>query len=322
MKKKFQIFISSTYSDLVEERQAAVEAILRSGHIPAGMELFSAGNESQLDVIKRWIEESDIYILILGGRYGSIESRSGLSYTEVEYQYALDLEKPYFALVMDESLIDQKVKIDGKSCLELENPNKLKEFREFVLNKICRFFKNETELKLAILESIIDIQSRNELVGWVRASEMPDLTVLLQENKQLRNLNTELEKKVKTQTVRSTSKDFNGFNFEETMQLLKSKQITVPASISNTSEEFKTNIYDLFIKYSSAISFGLVNGYSTSEANKFLLRKVIPTLLNFELVERIRASSTTAEKYITSKLGNKLIVLHEKKRIQNTQSSS
>lgn len=72
MKKKLQIFVSSTFTDLKKERQAAVEAILKSGNIPAGMELFTSGNESQLETIKRWINESDIYCLILGGRYGSI----------------------------------------------------------------------------------------------------------------------------------------------------------------------------------------------------------------------------------------------------------
>jgi hypothetical protein len=45
-KRRLQVFISSTFLDLKEERQAAVEAVLRAGHIPAGMELFSAGNES------------------------------------------------------------------------------------------------------------------------------------------------------------------------------------------------------------------------------------------------------------------------------------
>ena len=49
---KFQIFVSSTYIDLTDERQAAVEAILKAGHIPAGMELFTAGDESQLTTIK------------------------------------------------------------------------------------------------------------------------------------------------------------------------------------------------------------------------------------------------------------------------------
>jgi Domain of unknown function (DUF4062) len=62
MKRKLQVFISSTYLDLIEERQAAVSAILKAGHIPAGMELFTAGDKSQLDTINSWIDESDIYI--------------------------------------------------------------------------------------------------------------------------------------------------------------------------------------------------------------------------------------------------------------------
>lgn len=67
--KKLQVFVSSTYTDLIQERQAAVQAILSAGHIPARMELFSAGDESQMTVIKRWIDESDVYLLILGSRY-------------------------------------------------------------------------------------------------------------------------------------------------------------------------------------------------------------------------------------------------------------
>lgn len=61
MNKKLQVFVSSTYTDLIEERQAAVEAILDAGHIPAGMELFKAG-KSQMKTIRKWIDESDIYI--------------------------------------------------------------------------------------------------------------------------------------------------------------------------------------------------------------------------------------------------------------------
>ncbi len=89
-KKKLQVFVSSTYLDLREERQAAVEAILKAGHIPAGMELFTAGSDSQLDTIQRWIDESDVYMLILGGRYGSLDPKTALSYTELEYDYAVN----------------------------------------------------------------------------------------------------------------------------------------------------------------------------------------------------------------------------------------
>jgi hypothetical protein len=75
-KKKLQVFVSSTYTDLQEERQTAVEAILTAGNIPAGMELFAAGYESQMNVIKRWIDESDVYMSILGGRHEVLSLRA------------------------------------------------------------------------------------------------------------------------------------------------------------------------------------------------------------------------------------------------------
>ena len=105
-KKKLQVFVSSTYIDLKEERQAAVQAILTAGHIPAGMELFSAGDQSQMDVIKRWIDESDVFLLILGGRYGSIEPESQKSYTHLEYEYALEKGKALFAVVTDQKALE------------------------------------------------------------------------------------------------------------------------------------------------------------------------------------------------------------------------
>ena len=196
MKKKLQIFVSSTFTDLLEERQAAVQAILRAGNIPAGMELFSAGNKSQLDTIKKWIEESDIYVLILGGRYGSLETESQLSYTEIEYKYAIELGKPFFALVLNDEMMQIKVKNEGQSVLELDNQNKYKKFKELVLSKVCRLCKDESEIKLSILESIIDIQNQFELTGWIKGNEIPDNSILLKEIESLRNERDELQKKV------------------------------------------------------------------------------------------------------------------------------
>lgn len=77
--KKMQIFVSSTYEDLKDERQEMVEAILEAGHIPAGMELFS-GAGTVIRTIQKWIDESDIYFLLLGGRYGSIYNKEGISF--------------------------------------------------------------------------------------------------------------------------------------------------------------------------------------------------------------------------------------------------
>ena len=80
MQKKYQIFISSTYVDLVEERQRVLRSILDMGHIPAGMELFSAADEEQFSYIKKILDECDYYVLVIGGRYGSVDDE-GISYT-------------------------------------------------------------------------------------------------------------------------------------------------------------------------------------------------------------------------------------------------
>src|SRR5215470_737324 len=98
-KRKLQIFVSSTYEDLIDHRLAAMEAILAAGHIPAAMEQFSPGDDTAWERIRQRIDESDAFMLILGGRYGSIEPASQKSYVELEYDYALEKGKPFFTIV-------------------------------------------------------------------------------------------------------------------------------------------------------------------------------------------------------------------------------
>ena len=53
MQVKYQVFVSSTYEDLIDERKEVTQAILEANCIPAGMELFPASNKSQWEFIKR-----------------------------------------------------------------------------------------------------------------------------------------------------------------------------------------------------------------------------------------------------------------------------
>lgn len=53
MNKIYQVFISSTYQDLIEERQKVIEALLGKNCFPVGMEYFSATNDAQFTVIKK-----------------------------------------------------------------------------------------------------------------------------------------------------------------------------------------------------------------------------------------------------------------------------
>ena len=191
-KRKLQVFVSSTYVDLKEERQAAVQAILTADHIPAGMELFSAGDQSQMDEIRRWIDESDVFLLILGGRYGTVENSSQKSYTHLEYEYTLEKGKALFAVVTDQKALEKRVNTSelGFQLMEQEKQHKLKEFRNLVCSdKIVKFWSDSKDIKLAILDTLSKFSRREELIGWIpgnQAVNTEELARLAEENSELR----------------------------------------------------------------------------------------------------------------------------------------
>lgn len=218
-RKKLQVFVSSTFSDLIRERQAAVEAILAAGHIPAGMELFAAGDESQMQVIKQWIDESDIYLLILGGRYGSVEPVSGKSYTQLEYEYALDVGKPLFACVIKDDAVEARVKAEGRSVIELDNPQKLKAFRAEVLSRMSKFWEDSKDIKITVTETLSHLARRAELRGWVRPAEQSNLPALADEIARLSKENADLRDRIGSRASEDT---INGLTFEELEGILRS----------------------------------------------------------------------------------------------------
>jgi acylphosphatase len=198
IRKRLQVFVSSTFTDLIQERQAAVEAILSAGHIPAGMELFAAGDESQMEVIRQWIDESDVYLLILGGRYGSVEPKTGKSYTQLEYEYALSRPKPLFACVITDTALEDRTKLNGRSVLELENPQKLKEFRSEVLTRMVKFWSDHKDIKIAVGETLSYFARRDELVGWVRANQDGNIPAIADAMARLSKENEDLRNKLKS----------------------------------------------------------------------------------------------------------------------------
>ena len=107
MNVKYQIFVSSTYEDLRKERDQVVKAILEMGHIPVGMEMFSAAGEEQWKIIARQIEECDYYVVIIAHRYGSLDD--AISFTEKEYDYAVRLKVPVFGFIIDETSVGRSI---------------------------------------------------------------------------------------------------------------------------------------------------------------------------------------------------------------------
>ena len=220
-RKKLQVFVSSTYEDLQEERQAAVEAILSAGHIPAGMELFAAGDRSQMEVIERWIDESDVFLLILGGRYGSIEPESGKSYIALEYEYAQKQGKPFFAVVIENDYLEEKVKQCGSAVLAKEHTIQWNEFRNVVTKKLVRFFRDPRDIKLAVHETLADFSRRDELVGWIPGDQAVNSGAVAEEIARLAKENASLRERLSGQTETT----YCGLSFNQMRQLLMSEEI-------------------------------------------------------------------------------------------------
>src|SRR5688500_8616726 len=98
MDKRYQVFVSSTFRDLQHERHGVMQALLALNCIPAGMELFPVADETAWKLIESVIQESDYYILIIGGRYGSTDTE-GIGYTEKEYDFAVGQGKQVLAFL-------------------------------------------------------------------------------------------------------------------------------------------------------------------------------------------------------------------------------
>lgn len=191
LKRKYQVFVSSTYTDLIEERQEVIHALLELDCIPSGMELFPAADEDQWSLIKSVIDECDYYILILGGRYGSIGS-DGIGYTEKEYRYAQEVGKPIISFLhKNPNDLPKKNTEDTQ-----EGQKKYEAFRQYVENKHCKYWTTAQELGSIASRGLINLQRKHPGIGWVRADQIPDKgdpEELLRLRNEIDRLNNQME---------------------------------------------------------------------------------------------------------------------------------
>lgn len=317
-KRRLQVFVSSTFTDLKDERQAAVAAILKAGHIPAGMELFTAGDQSQMTIIKRWIDESDVYMLILGGRYGSIESSSGRSYTELEFDYAVEKNKPLFSVVMNDSALDARVKLHGRPVLELDNPKKLEEFRTKVLNNISSFFDDIKDIKLSVHESLSDFSTNRDLKGWVAADEVQDTSPLYDQIERLSAENVSLREKAATlERQIQASQKLAKSPFEDLIDTLKNTEIEIPEDLTPNKKSLEMDVFSVFWSMQSRFLNGITNQSGMNDTDKFLFFNLAPKLQIHGLLENEKVAGAKYRRIATSKLGDQFLSYCAKKIAKN-----
>lgn len=164
MVKKYQVFVSSTYEDLKEERKVVIEALLGKSCIPVGMEYFPAANDDQYTVIQKLISKCDYYIVIVGGKYGSIDKKTNKSYTQLEYEYATNVGIPVAAFIREDLGSLPSNLVDDSTALE--------NFRRLIKKRLCSFWKEPYQLAFEVGKSMDYLFENNPREGWVRSSEI------------------------------------------------------------------------------------------------------------------------------------------------------
>ena len=190
---KYQIFVSSTYEDLKKERDQIIKAILEMGHIPVGMEMFSAADEQQWEIIKKQIDQSDYYVVIAAYRYGSMDG--DVSYTEKEYDYAVSKDIPVLGFIIDSEA-------DWPENQKENNPTinrRLEAFKTKIASRMVSYWKNEDDLYGKCSIALMKTFATQPRDGWVRSSKtnaeemINEITRLSRENGELRRQMSEVQ---------------------------------------------------------------------------------------------------------------------------------
>lgn len=191
MDKRYQVFVSSTYDDLREERQEIMQALLELDCIPSGMELFPAANDDQWTLIKKVIDDSDYYLVIIGGRYGST-NKDGKSFTQMEYEYAISKGKPTIAFLHGNPGTIAANKTESTD----EGKKKLAAFRDLAKQKMVKFWSSPKDLGSVVSRSIVKLMKSHPAIGWIRANESipgPAAQEMLRLREKIDSLESELQ---------------------------------------------------------------------------------------------------------------------------------
>lgn len=261
--KRFQVFVSSTYTDLVEERKEVMQALLELDCIPSGMELFQAADEDQWSLIKRVIDDCDYYMVIIGGRYGSI-GPDGLSYTEMEYRYAVDNGKPVIAFLHQNpgSISAEKTEKSPEAT------EKLDAFRALCQTRVVKFWDSPQSLGSVVSRSIVRLIKDRPAVGWIRGSAVASDEA----NREILALRQKIDALQEQLRSQATTRP------EGTDDLLQDgDELPTAATVGmeNQQQSFRTDYYSFNFKLPFSQMFKKVGPVLLEEATESSLRNAV-----------------------------------------------
>ncbi len=281
--KKYQVFVSSTYEDLQAERQEVIHALLELDCIPSGMELFPAADEDQWSLIKGVIEDCDYYLIIIGGRYGST-GPEGLSYTEMEYRYAMEKGKPIIAFLhRDPTSLPAK-----RTEKTADGQKKLEEFRNLTQKKMCKYWETAKELGSVASRGLISLQRKHPGMGWVKGDAISNKESQLE----ILKLRAEIESyKKELQTNRNAPKGSNDY-------AQGTDKIQIHYSFKSTNKEEKITSWN----HSELITWDEIFGWTLpllmDEASDSTIRETIGEFLYIKCKDKYTKDDNIKDQYV------------------------
>ena len=190
-----------------------MQALLELDCIPAGMELFPASNDDQWTLIKRVIDDCDYYLLVIGGKYGST-NEDGISYTQMEFKYALETGKPIISFLhkSPESIPS------GKSEQDQEKKKKLEQFRELTKKKLIKYWDSSENLGSVVSRSMVRLIKDFPAEGWVKSNSAID-ELSLQEISRLQKENNDLKLRLQAVATEPPEGSANFSKGEDTVSI-------------------------------------------------------------------------------------------------------
>ncbi len=257
MDKRYQVFVSSTFEDLEDARREVSSALLKSDCFPAGMELFPAADLEQFEYIKQVISDCDYFIIVSAGKYGSINPRTGLSYTEMEYDFAVEIGKPIIRLLhRDPFKLLPGIAIEQHD----KGKKKLSTFREkLTRSRLVNFWDDAKGLGQQAILALLEMKKRNPSPGWVRGNNAITVELL----KELETLRGAAKRFSSEKTEKPV--DFNDLTTQSEVSIMvaaaeKPDKGAEDGSVAIENKEIAAAIFMSLISNSDALSIGQAAG--------------------------------------------------------------
>ena len=170
MNQSLTVFLCSTYADLSQEREGILDAVRRLQLQHDSMEFFGARAGLPIETCLAEVRSSDVLVVVVGHRYGSLVPDLGVSFSEAEYREGYRLGKPCLVYIRDENvpILPKYVERDPDKLRLLEKWKELLTTRHTVAT-----FSNVQELVVQVMADLSRTVQAVEESARVE-SELPD----------------------------------------------------------------------------------------------------------------------------------------------------